>query len=105
MPSVFPDLKLILAHAGGPDRQAVLAALERFPNLLVDTVGVVSGDESDEELADRLLAFGSDRIVFGSDWCFRDPRPDIARIESLPLPAETRAAILHDNAARLLGVE
>jgi hypothetical protein len=102
----FPRLKLILAHGGGPDRAAALAALERFPHVLVDNVGLISGPRvselSDEELAAELRELGTHRMVFGSDYCFGDPRPSIERLERLPLRPEERQAILHDTAAQLL---
>ena len=102
----FPRLKLILAHGGGPDRAAALAALERFPHLLVDNVGLVTGQRvvavTDEELAAELRELGTHRVLFGSDYCFGDPRPNIERIERLPLSREERRAILHDTAAQLL---
>jgi predicted TIM-barrel fold metal-dependent hydrolase len=41
-------------------------------------------------------------MVFGSDYCFGDPRPSIERLERLPLRPEERQAILHDTAAQLL---
>ena len=49
--------------------------------------------------------FGTRRVAFRSDWCFRDPRPDVERLERLPLRPEERRAILHDTAARVLGLD
>ena len=104
----FPRLRMILAHGGGPDRAATIAALDRHPSLLVDTVGLVAGEHadavSDEALAAELRALGTERIVFGSDYCFVSPFPALERLERLPLEESERRAILHDNAAALLGL-
>jgi predicted TIM-barrel fold metal-dependent hydrolase len=105
----FPELPIILAHGGGPDRPATLAALAQFPNLLVDTVSLIDGPRinelSDEQLAAELRELGTDRIVFGSDYCFIDPRRGLERLRRLPLTAEESRPILHDTAARLLGLD
>lgn len=104
----FPRLRIILAHGGGPDRAGTLEALSHHPNLLVDTVGLVAGARaeglSDEALVGELRALGTDRIVYGSDYCFVSPFPALERLERLPLGEGERRAILHDNAAALLGM-
>jgi len=96
------------ADSGGPDRAAVIAALDRHPSLLVDTVGLVAGEQadgvSDETVVAELRALGTERIVFGSDYCFVSPFPALERLERLPLEESERRAILHDNAAALLGL-
>jgi predicted TIM-barrel fold metal-dependent hydrolase len=105
----FPQLRIILAHGGGPDREGTLAALARHPNLLVDTVGLVAGARADDLSGDALVAelraLGTDRIVYGSDYCFVSPFPALERLERLPLDEGERRAILHDNAAALLGLD
>lgn len=104
----FPNLRMILAHAGGPNLAGTEAALQRFPNLVVDTVGLAVGAHgdhlSDEEVVAQIRRFGADRVVFGSDYCFVDPRPTFARLDRLPLTPAEREAIYYDNAATLLGI-
>jgi predicted TIM-barrel fold metal-dependent hydrolase len=104
----FPELRMILAHGGGPDRPAALAALNRFPHLLVDVVGLLSGpteaDPDDQRLVSLVREIGAERVLFGSDFCFRDPRPDLAHLDELDLTDAERQAIRYDNAAQLLGL-
>lgn len=109
--AAFPRLQAILAHCGGPEGydDAVALAQER-PNIVFDCCAVTVGspgpkDLDDQELASLLRGLGADRVAFGSDWCFRDPRPDIQRILGLPLTKEEKRLILRDNAARWLGME
>ena len=104
----FPRLRIILAHVGGPDRAGTIEALGRYPNLFVDTVGLLAGPHadglSDDELVAEIRALGPDRIVFGSDYCFISPFPALERLDRLPLEEAERRAILHDNSAALLGL-
>jgi predicted TIM-barrel fold metal-dependent hydrolase len=105
----FPRLQLVLAHCAGPDFDAAVALAEQYPQLVFDCCGVASGTPggrnlSDEQLVALFRRLGTNRVAFGSDWCFRDPRPDVQRIKGLGLTRAEERAILHDTAARLLGL-
>jgi uncharacterized protein len=50
------------------------------------------------ELRGRLCG----QFLWGSDFPFLTPERCLAEIDALDLPAPVRAAVLHDNAARLL---
>ena len=105
----FPSLTLVLAHCGGQpfyDEAAELAV--RHANVYFDCTGVADGSGrsslADEELAGLFRTLGVDRVMFGSDWAFRDPLPDIRRIEGLPMSPEDKRLVLADNARRILKV-
>jgi len=105
----FPRLRVILAHAGLAAYRDALALAEEFPLAMFDCCGLISGTDphpllSDEEAAAFLRAIGSQRIMFGSDYPWSDPVLDAERIARLPLSAEEKRAVLHDNAARFLGL-
>lgn len=104
----FPHLIVIMAHCGGKEyfREAVGMAGE-YRNLFFDCCGIVPGqpdrdDLSNDDLAGLFKAIGTDRIMFGSDWCFRDPLPDIQRIERLGLSKDEMRHILRENAVTVL---
>ncbi len=109
--AAFPNLRAVLAHCGGEDGFAAAIALAReYPNVMFDCCAVTVGPRSignldDEGLSNLFRRLGPDRVAFGSDWCFRDPRPDIACILRLPLSKDEKRMILHDNAARWLGLD
>jgi predicted TIM-barrel fold metal-dependent hydrolase len=46
----------------------------------------------------------SGQFVWGSDFPFITPERCLAELDGLDLPAEVLAAVLHDNAARILGL-
>ena len=57
-----------------------------------------------EEFMKFVEAFGTDRILFGTDSPWHDSREDLEFIRSLPLSKEQIDQILGENAARLLGL-
>ena len=102
----FPDLRLILAHAGRPlymDTCVFLA--RRHPNLYLDVSGIPPRRLLHylPRLADAGIA---DKVLWGTDW----PDPGVSGMEknlddflTLDLPEETRRKILRDNAYRVFG--
>jgi predicted TIM-barrel fold metal-dependent hydrolase len=104
----FPRLRAVLAHAGLGAYRDALALAQEFPQALFDCCGLINGSDpnpllADDEAAAFLRAIGTQRIMFGSDYPWFDPALDAARIARLPLSPQERRAVLHDNAARLLG--
>ncbi len=102
-----PGLRLVLYHVFRPDFvQEAIRLMNQYPNVMVET--------SPMTLAPTPLVHGAieafvaaghaDRIVFGSDYGGAIAG-SIKVIESAAfLTPEQKRAILHDNAARLMGV-
>lgn len=99
----FPDLTILLAHAGRPfwyDQAFWMA--RRHANVYLEVSGLpgqnlLSYFPRLEDLADK--------IVYGSDWPGNPYiRRNIEAIGRLPLQDETKAKILGGTAARLLGL-
>lgn len=98
----FPDVTLVAtrgAHMNmsGLSGEAALRALRRNANLHVTTSGVYRQDW----LEAVLDAVGAQRLVFASLSPVLDVRLELTRVEALEVTAETRAALLWGNAARL----
>ena len=109
----YPDLKIILAHAGGfvpyvayrfgvlvNDDHTTDSGVALMKNFYFDTALSTS-----PSALPSLLAFaGSDRITFGSDWCWAPARmvkEFAGRYEAFDLRAEQRHAIDRANAEKL----
>jgi aminocarboxymuconate-semialdehyde decarboxylase len=115
----FPRLEVCLPHAGGalpsvagriahgqrvrPEardraRRPFTAYLRRFT---YDTIS-----HSPEALQHLIARVGADRVMVGSDFCFDMgyERPCDMIVKQLRLTRAEQARILHDNAARLLGL-
>jgi uncharacterized protein len=104
-----PDLRLIVAHLGMPDFSDFLALAEATPTLRMDTSMVLTdppyGDEVPDALLPRLAAI-ADRLLFGSDFPAipHHYAAQVRGLRRLGLDAPGLRDLLHDNAARLLGL-
>ena len=99
----FPDMTILMAHSGRPFwyEQAFWMA-RRHENVYMEVSGLPA-----KKLLDYFprLEMLTDKIVYGSDW---PGNPDLRRnmdaILTLPISEKAKRAILHDNAARILGI-
>jgi predicted TIM-barrel fold metal-dependent hydrolase len=97
----FPQLNIVLAHAGKPDWCAeALDMTERYPQVYVDT-GLVS--------LSSLVALGLEqrearfKVLFGSDWpVCGSYEALLKRHADVQMSEVLRQQIFHDNAANLL---
>ena len=58
----------------------------------------------EDEFVLQARAFGTDRVLFGTDSPWEDQAAELARVRVLPFTEEEKAAVLGGNAARLLGL-
>lgn len=92
-----PDVTFILGAVNYESR-AARAALRRLPNLCVE----LSADAQIDAVTDYIAAAGPDRVMLGTGLVLQQPAPSLAKVHAAELPPTVRAAILRDNAARLL---
>lgn len=100
----FPELVLILAHAGRPlYMETAFFLARRHPNVHLDVSGIPP-----RRLLDYLprLPQIADKVLWGTDW----PSPgvdDLGRnledFRRLGLPPEVERKVLRDNASRIFG--
>jgi hypothetical protein len=81
--------------------------MQTYSNVYLDSSAVVEGTMAshmlpDEEAVTMIRRVGCDRVLFGSDWPWFHPIKDAQRIDSLPLSAEEKRLIFHENAQRVL---
>lgn len=100
----FPDVKFIFGHAGGRWNgfHACVALMKKHPNTFLDITG-------DGAMLGRLEYFvrevGSERILFGSDAPWIDPRFPLGEVLGADITELDRENILGGNAARLFDLE
>ncbi len=101
----YPALPIVAAHMGGWSQWTIgHQLLEPLSNVLVDTSSTMRFIPVEEMM--RLIGvFGTDRILFGSDYPMWDPSDELDRFLALPLGESERKAILYDNAARFFHVD
>ena len=101
----LPEHPLVLAHLGGglPLYAAMPEVREALANTYVDTAAwpLLYGQEVFTALA---AVFGTEYILFASDYPLQGQTRSVERIRALPLPPTAIEGILGGNAARLLGL-
>ena len=99
----LPGHPLVLAHLGGglPLYAAMPEVREALANTYVDTAAwpLLYGPEIFTALA---AVFGTERILFASDYPLQGQARSVERIRALPLPPTAIQGILGGNAAQLL---
>jgi predicted TIM-barrel fold metal-dependent hydrolase len=96
-----PQTTFILGHSGALQHQQALAFVDRYPNTYYELscLGLPA-------LREVLAAVPAERLLYGTDWPFYHQALTLARV-LLATEGEPalRRAVLHDNAARLLGLD
>lgn len=113
IPQKFPGLRLILGHMG----EAIPFLMERIDESLARDVGgqrffrdrflrhftiTTSGNFSNSALACAISELGTERIMFSIDWPFVSREAGRTWIDASELDETSRAAILRENALRVL---
>jgi len=100
----YPGLTLVAAHFGWPWFLECLAIALHKSNVFIELSGWAPGylpDDVKREIGRRLRG----QTLFGSDYPFIALDRWFEEFDELGLDEEASRAILHDNAARLLGLE
>lgn len=99
----FPRLTLIAAHFGWPWHLELMAVARHKANVYVDLSGWAPKLIPAEVLryCDKVIP---EQFVFGSDYPMLSVDRWMTEFARLGLKDSTRQAVLHDNAARLLGI-
>lgn len=96
----FPELKIIAAHLGGYLRwNETLEHLANFPNVWLDTAYCAFKPEQ-QTIQKIIDTFGTDKILFGSDWPWMEQKKSIDYIKSLPITETQKDNILGGNALK-----
>jgi predicted TIM-barrel fold metal-dependent hydrolase len=96
----YPDVKIIMAHSGGHYNghlQAIEAA-RSHENVYVDIAGETIGFGLIEWFVREI---GADRILYGSDLNWIDPRAHLGRVLGADITPSEKENILYRNAHRI----
>ncbi|MCL5291458.1 MAG: amidohydrolase family protein [Actinobacteria bacterium] len=97
--SSFPKLTVILTHLGGYKAWDKVQPLFPFKNACFDTA-YLPGKIDEELFLDLVERIGINRVLFGTDFPFRDHGEELAWVERVL--GHKDANVLHENAVRLL---
>ena len=96
--STFPNVKFIVGHAGLSEIISAIELLPKYKNVYVDT-----SFQPPEAIKVLISAFGSDRVLFASDWPYGLRKPAILAVkEACGDDISLQKAVLYDNAVELL---
>ncbi len=95
----FPKITFILPHLGGYMTWDKLDLTLEYPNVVYDTA-YLPGNIEDDFFLKLVQRIGIDRIVFGTDFPFRDHTEEIAHLERL-LGNDSKK-LFYDNPKKLL---
>jgi predicted TIM-barrel fold metal-dependent hydrolase len=101
--AAHPGLTVVAAHFGWPWHLDLIAIALHKTNVYIDISGWAPRRipaEVIRELRGRL----SGQFLWGSDYPFIAPERCLSELEDLDIPADAMRAVLHDNAARVLGL-
>lgn len=97
----FPQLDVIGAHFGGWSVWEDATRLLAGRRIWVDCSSSLYA-MTPEKAAELIAAYGSDRVLFGSDFPMWTPTEELERFNQIALTEEERERILWKNAANLL---
>lgn len=102
MLSAFPKLRVIMAHTGIIIYKEILALAREFENQVwLDIAG-----QDVPTILEILNGYDTKRILYGSDWPFYPLAVALARtLVATEGREQLRLDLLHDNAARIMGIE
>ena len=100
----YPRLTVIGAHFGGWSVwDEATARLAKYENLLVDCSSSLYAMPP-ERARELIMAYGTERVLFGTDYPMWYPEVEIARLMEVELTDAEREDIFYNNAARLFGI-
>jgi len=99
----YPNAIFIMGHSGGDLKSMILAVelAKDVDNIYLDLTGSAMYNGIIEYYVEKI---GSERILFGTDFPFIDPRPAIGWVESSKIKEEDKLNILHKNAEKILSL-
>ncbi|MCF8045157.1 MAG: amidohydrolase family protein [Desulfarculaceae bacterium] len=97
---IAEDVRVIIPHLGGLNGS--YHALKRHGIWNEDHVYTDTALAGSSEIKDYIREFGTDRILFGSDFPFGDPKRELSKIFELDLSPVEKNAILAGNLKKLL---
>ena len=100
MAKEYPDITWIMGHSGGPyGTTHGLELTADLPNVIFDITMSMCPARQIEFLVD---AVGADRVLFGTDNPFIDPKPQMGRVFLADISHEDMVKIVSGNARRFI---
>lgn len=96
----FPELTLVGIHVGTPWADEMIAMAWKHERVFIG-IDAYAPKYLPASLVHYMNSYGSDKVLFGTDWPVIDPRRGVAEVEALGLRPEARAKVMRGNALRV----
>ena len=93
----FPELKLIGIHVGTPWADEMIAMAWKHENVFIG-IDAYAPKHLPKSLVHYMNSYGSDKVLFGTDWPVIDPRRGRREVEQFDLKPESFARVMRENA-------
>ncbi len=101
---IYSGLTVVGAHLGGWSVwDEAVSKLAGLPNLYVDTCSCFAFMDR-QKVKDIILAYGTDRVLFGTDYPMWPMEDEVEALLSLRLSEEDNRKILAENAEKVFGL-
>ena len=100
----FPDLAFVLTHTGWPWVEEAIAMAWKHPNVFLGT-SAYAPKYWKPEMVKFINSHGQDKVMWGTDFPLIDHAESLGQIDALGLRETSKAKLLHDNAARVFGLD
>ncbi len=100
----FPDLAFVLTHTGWPWVEEAIAMAWKHPNVFLGT-SAYAPKYWKPEMVKFINSHGQDKVMWGTDFPLIDHAESLGQIAALGLRETSKAKLLHDNAARVFGLD
>ncbi len=100
----FPELTIVGGHIGYPWTDEMISLATKYENVYIDT-SAYKPRRYPTQLVEFLRAHGRRKVLFGSNYPMIQPGQCLAQLDVLDLDDEARKLFLHDNAARVFGLD
>lgn len=96
----FPELKLIGIHIGVPWTDEMISMAWKHENVYIGT-DAYAPKHWPSSFVHYMNTYGSDKVLFGTDWPVIDPERAVREIDALDLRPESHEKVMRTNALRV----
>ena len=93
----FPELRLIGIHVGVPWTDEMIAMAWKHKNVFIG-IDAYAPKHLPKSLVHYMNSYGSEKVLFGTDWPVIDPRRAVKEIRAFELRPEAHDRVMRKNA-------
>ena len=102
---IYTGLTVIGAHFGGWSIwEEASKKLNGIPNLYVDCSSTFYWIKDNKIIMEMIQRYGTDRVLYGTDYPMWSPQAEMERFLTLPLTDEEKKLILSENAKKVYNI-